>query len=71
MRISMTKSLIVCLIGIFTLSCTVLGQERAPDRRTWLDENAATTDDPRHIPVPPGQQGPEGTLVLTGGRILD
>lgn len=42
----MTKSLIVCLIGIFTLSCTVLGQERAPDRRTWLDENAATTDDP-------------------------
>ncbi len=71
MKNSMTKSLIVCLIGTFTLSCTVLGQERAQYRRTWLDENAATTDDPRHTPVPRGQQGHEGTLVLTGGRIFD
>ncbi len=49
----------------------MLSQERAQNRRTWINENTVTTDDPRRIPIPQGQQGPEGTLVLTGGRIFD
>ncbi len=61
----------LCLFGVFTLSGVVLGQERAQDRRAWIDENATTTDDPRRVPIAPGQQGPDGTLVLTGGRIFD
>jgi len=28
-------------------------------------------DDPRRVPVKPGPRGPEGTLVLRGGRIFD
>jgi imidazolonepropionase-like amidohydrolase len=65
------KSMFSCLLAVFTLSGVVLGQERAQDRRAWIDENATTTDDPRRVPMPPGQGGPEGTLVLTGGRIFD
>ncbi len=65
------KSNFLCLLGVFTLSGVVLGQERAQDRRAWIDESATTTDDPRRVPIAPGQQGPEGTLVLTGGRIFD
>ncbi len=71
MRELLAKSIFSCLIGLFTVYGSVLGQERAQDRRTWIDENANTTDDPRHIPKPPGQQGPESTLILTGGRIFD
>ena len=65
------KLLLRCLIGVFALYGSALGQERAQDRRTWIDENTNTSDDPRRIPVPPGQKGPEGTLVITGGRIFD
>ncbi len=71
MRKLLAKSIFSCLIGLFTVYGSVLGQERAQDRRTWIDENANTTDDPRHIPKPLGQQGPEGTLILTVGRIFD
>ncbi len=67
----LTKSIFFCLIGIFTFFGLVLAQEKAQDRRTWIDKNANTTDDPRRIPMPPGQNGPEGTLVITGGRIFD
>ncbi len=71
MKNLLTKSIFFCFIGIFVFCGLVLGQERAQDRRTWIDENTTTTDDPRRIPVPPGQKGPEGILVLTGGRIFD
>ncbi len=47
------------------------GQERARDRRQYLDPKAPTTDDPRRIPVPAVPRGPEGALVLRGGRIFD
>ncbi len=67
----LTRSIFFCLIAIFTFNGLVLAQEKAQDRRTWIDENANTTDDPRRIPMPPGQNGPEGTLVITGGRIFD
>ena len=67
----LTKSIFFCLIGIFTLYGCVLAQDKAQDRRTWIDENTNTSNDPRRIPMPPGQYGPEGTLVITGGRIFD
>lgn len=43
----------------------------AQDRRAHLDPSTAVSDDPRRVPVPPGPRGPEGTLVLRGGRIFD
>jgi imidazolonepropionase-like amidohydrolase len=49
----------------------VVAQQRAQDRRVWIDGKTPTTDDPRRIPVPPGPGGPEGVLVLRGGRIFD
>ena len=58
--------LIICLIGpLFA------GQDKAQDRRKSLDAKTETTDDPRRIPVPPGPRGPEGMIVLRGGRIFD
>lgn len=47
------------------------GQERPQDRRKFLDPKTPVSDDPRRIPVKPGPRGPEGTLVLRGGRIFD
>ncbi len=47
------------------------GQERPQDRRKFLDPKTPVSDDPRRIPVKPGLHGPEGTLVLRGGRIFD
>ncbi len=67
----LTRSILFSIVGILTLCDFALGQEKAQDRRTWLNENATTSDDPRRIPIPPDQQGPQGMLVLTGGRIFD
>ena len=47
------------------------GQSRVEDRRTFISATTQTTDDPRRVPVPPGARGPEGVLVLRGGRIFD
>lgn len=58
--------LFIGLIGLLTA-----GQEKAQGRRQWLDPKTPTTDDPRRIPVPPGPRGPEGVIVLRGGRIFD
>src|SRR6266852_7467568 len=51
--------------------CYGLAQEKAQDRRKFLDPKTPVSDDPRRVPVAPGPQGPEGTLVLRGGRIFD
>src|SRR6266849_1601137 len=51
--------------------CYGLAQEKAQDRRKFLDPKTPVSDDPRRVPVAPGPQGPEGTLVLRGGRIID
>jgi imidazolonepropionase-like amidohydrolase len=71
MKKSLTKPVLFCLIGIFIFYGVVLSQERAQDRRRWIDKNTQTTDDPRRVPVPPGPRDPEGTLVIIGGRIFD
>jgi imidazolonepropionase-like amidohydrolase len=46
-------------------------QQRPEDRRRFMDPGAVTTDDPRHVPMPAEARGPEGTTVLTGGRVFD
>jgi imidazolonepropionase-like amidohydrolase len=46
-------------------------QEQRQDRRKFLDPKTQVSDDPRRIVVKPGPRGPEGTLVLRGGRIFD
>jgi len=46
-------------------------QDKAEDRRRFIEPRTATTDDPRRIPRPADREGPEGSLVLRGGRIFD
>jgi imidazolonepropionase-like amidohydrolase len=65
-KVGMGCLMLLCLMGPY-----LAGQERAQDRRKSLDPKTETTDDPRRIPVPPGPRGPEGVIVLKGGRIFD
>lgn len=48
-----------------------LGQSKLENRRTWVGESTAVSDDPRRVPVAPGPRGPEGSIVLRGGRVFD
>jgi imidazolonepropionase-like amidohydrolase len=65
-----TKVLGLALFILF-LGCAGWTQEKAQDRRKFLDPKTQVSDDPRRIVVKPGSRGPEGTLVLRGGRIID
>src|SRR5438445_2589989 len=58
---------------VFLLLFGSLGwtQEKAQDRRKFLDPKTQVSDDPRRTVVKPGPPGPEGTLVLRNGRIFD
>jgi len=47
------------------------GQQKPHDRQQFLDPKTPVSDDPRRVPVKPGPRGPEGTLVLRGGRVFD
>ena len=63
------KAIVVLLVS---LSCAhSWAQERREDRRKFLDPKTQVSDDPRRIVVKPGTRGPEGTMVLRGGRIFD
>lgn len=65
--------------GIATVLCLTMivrpepaqAQRPASDRYRHLDSTTGTTDDPRRIPVAPGPRGPEGSIVLVGGRVFD
>ena len=47
-------------------------QDKASDRRRFLSPDTRTTDDPRRTPIDPSvPRGPEGAIVLRGGRIFD
>jgi imidazolonepropionase-like amidohydrolase len=60
------------LLTLALLSASVCAaQERLYDRKQWLDPTAVVSDDPRHVPAGPGPRGPEGWLVLKGGRVFD
>src|SRR5947209_16332563 len=65
-----SKTLTVLLLVLF-FGAASRTQEKAQDRRKFLDPKTQVSDDPRRIVVKPGPRGPEGTLVLRGGRIFD
>jgi imidazolonepropionase-like amidohydrolase len=65
-----TKALGVLLLTFF-FGASSWTQEKAHERRKFLDPKTQVSDDPRRIVVKPGPRGPEGTLVLRGGRIFD
>jgi imidazolonepropionase-like amidohydrolase len=69
-NVSNIRYLFLILAGLFTV-WTLSGQSRREDRRAFLSPGTPTTDDPRRIPVPNVPRGPEGVLVLKGGRIFD
>lgn len=59
------------LIAMLCSCICIAAQEKASDRRKFLDPSTPVSDDPRRIPVKPGPQGPDRVLVLRGGRIFD
>ena len=59
------------LVVTLSVCLSVAGQEKAQDRRKFLDPATPVSDDPRRIPVKPGPGGPDRILVLRGGRIFD
>jgi len=65
-RLGVSGIILMLMTGLLTFA-----QEKAQDKRKALDPKTPTTDDPRRIPIPPGPRGPEGVLVLRGGRIFD
>jgi imidazolonepropionase-like amidohydrolase len=62
---------LACLLLLIALPIPSFPQARASDRRRFLDAATPTSDDPRRVPVAPGPRGPDGALVLRGGRIFD
>jgi imidazolonepropionase-like amidohydrolase len=61
----------VLLTAVLSFGLSVAGQEKAQDRRKFLDPATPVSDDPRRVPVKPGPMGPDRVLVLRGGRIFD
>jgi imidazolonepropionase-like amidohydrolase len=59
------------LLVALAIASAAFPQQRPEDRRRFMDPGTPTTDDPRHVPLPPGGRGPEGVTVLRGGRIFD
>src|SRR4051812_46688612 len=51
----------------------LFAQDRALDRRRYVDTAVTrTSDDPRRTPIPPERGGaPKAVLVVRGGRIVD
>lgn len=70
MRTIPTKSALLFVVT-FSSCLSLFAQERAQDRRKFLDPSTQVSDDPRRIPVKPGPGGPDRILVLRGGRIFD
>ena len=63
-------------VVLFTLATTVPSPASAQvvertDRWRFLDSLTTVSNDPRRVPIPPTPQGPEGTVVLQGGRVFD
>ena len=65
------KTRSVVTVFLMIASFAALAQQPFEDRRRFFDENEVTSDDPRRIPRPDVPRGPEGSVVLTGGRIFD
>ncbi len=67
----MTIGILNVSLLAFALQTVAAAQESYKDRRKWIDKNTVTTDDPRRVPTGNEPRGPEGILVLKGGRIFD
>jgi|HubBroStandDraft_1064217.scaffolds.fasta_scaffold29207_2 imidazolonepropionase-like amidohydrolase len=65
------------LTGVVAFSglCALAGAQEPPvsrqERWKFYSPSTQVSNDPRRVPVPPVPQGPDGTLVLRGGRIFD
>lgn len=65
-RRSLVATVVVAISGM-----PLVAQDRAADRRRFLAPTSETTDDPRRVLVGRGARGPDGSIVLTGGRLVD
>jgi imidazolonepropionase-like amidohydrolase len=71
-RVGITRALVALLVPLAFSVRALPAQTRAADRRALMEAgNVETTDDPRRIPVPRGPKGPDGAIVVRGGRIFD
>jgi imidazolonepropionase-like amidohydrolase len=61
----------ILFLSLLVAGRPVLGQERTEDRRRFIRPETRVSDDPRRVPVSPDPAGPEGSVVLRGGRIFD
>jgi imidazolonepropionase-like amidohydrolase len=59
------------LLALSIPAGAAFSQQRPEDRRRFMDPGTHTTDDPRRVPMPAGDRGPEGITVLRGGRLFD
>jgi imidazolonepropionase-like amidohydrolase len=66
-----TQVVVSFLVGLSMSAAAGSAQQRPEDRRRFMDPGTHTTDDPRHVPMPPGGGGPQGITVLRGGRVFD
>lgn len=58
-------------LGSLAGGSLLLAQDRAADRRRFLAPTSQTTDDPRRVLVGNAPRGPDGSIVLRGGRVFD
>lgn len=70
------RSAVLAFAAAFAVSGLLISdgtaQDRARDRRRFLTPETRTTDDPRRTPIDPTQpRGPDGSIVLRGGRVFD
>jgi imidazolonepropionase-like amidohydrolase len=71
MRLRPKQPTLFAVVLLLAVCAAMLAQEKARDRRRYLDAGTPVSDDPRRVPVPPGPRGPEGSIVLRGGRLFD
>ena len=69
----------LCLVVVLVATASAIGgvpqvaaQERAADRWRFFRPETVLSNDPRRLPVPESAiQGPEGSIVVVGGRVFD
>jgi imidazolonepropionase-like amidohydrolase len=68
------RSFAIAALSLFSISAAASSadaQNKARDRRRNLSPTQEVSDDPRRVPAPPGPKGPDGAIVLRGGRVFD
>src|SRR4051812_32617628 len=66
MRIPATPFVLLTILPAF-----LQAQRPASDRYRWMDSTVQTSDDPQRLPMQNLPRGPEGSIVLVGGRVFD